>query len=212
VDDHPMVQQALCELVNGERDLLCCGTAASLPEAEKAIIALKPELLLLDLRLGHADGLDAIKGLRVRFPEVRILVISVCDETVYAERALRAGAMGYVMKERATEEVLEGIRAVMSGQFYVSPKVSMIALKRMIEDKPLAQHRDLGSLTDRELHVLAQIGAGWSNKQIAAAMHLSVKTIETYREHLKYKLGLPTGSELVQFAGRYAHGTDRRSS
>jgi DNA-binding NarL/FixJ family response regulator len=197
VDDHPIVRQGLSELLNRQTDALCCGEAGSLAEAEKAIAAQKPDLVLLDLRLGHADGLETIKALKAQFAEVRILVISQFDETIYAERALRAGARGYVMKGQATEEVLRAIRTVISGQIYVSPAISMMALKRILEQKPAVRSSNLLALSDRELFVFRAVGAGKGNKEIAAELNLSVKTIETYREHIKYKLGLASGAELV---------------
>src|SRR5262245_41983173 len=120
VDDHPLVSEGLADLINRQHDIVCCGTAANVLDAQKAVDEDKPDLLLLDLRLGNGDGLDLIKLLKARFSGLRILVLSQLDETLYAERALRAGAHGYVMKEQATEEVLHAIRAVVNGQLYVS--------------------------------------------------------------------------------------------
>jgi len=148
--------------------------------------------------------LESIKALKAQFPKLRILVISQFDESVYAERALRAGAFGYVMKEQATEEVLRAIRTVLSGQVYVSPRVSQMALARILEQKPRAEALDLSTLSDRELHVFKAIGTGKTNKQIAAELSLSVKTIETYREHIKYKLRLSGSAELISAAKRAA--------
>ena len=202
VDDHPIFCQGMGDLLNRQSDVVCCGAAGSIPDAEKAIATQKPDLVLLDLRLGQADGLEAIKGLKAQFPNLRILVISQFDESVYAERALRAGASGYVMKEQATEDVLRAIRAALAGQIYVSPKISMMAVQRILEEKPSAHGAGLNTLSDRELHVFKAVGAGKSSKQIAAELNLSIKTIETYREHIKYKLGLSSGAELVSHAKR----------
>src|SRR5437867_4759246 len=168
VDDHPIVCQGLAEVINRQSGWECCGTATSIAEVQNLVPRLNPDLLLLDLRLGSGDGLEAIKCLKGQFPDLRILVISQFDENVYAERALRAGALGYVMKEQATEEVLRAIRTVLGGQLYVSPRVSMMAVKRILETKPVVNGPDFSSLSDRELHVFKAIGAGMSNKQIAA--------------------------------------------
>jgi DNA-binding NarL/FixJ family response regulator len=203
-DDHPIVCQGLADLINRQSDVESCGLAASIAEVQQMIPARNPDLVLLDLRLGAVDGLESIKALKAQFPNLRILVISQFDEGVYAERALRAGALGYVMKEQATEEVLRAIRTVLSGQVYVSPRISQMAVARILEQKPAVQIPDLRSLSDRELHVFKAIGTGKTNKQIAADLNLSVKTIETYREHIKYKLRLSGSAELVSAARRAA--------
>ena len=194
----------MADLLNRQSDVICCGVCLNLIEAHKAIAAQRPDLMLLDLRLGPADGLESIKAFKAQSPEVRILIISQFDESVYAERALRAGASGYVMKEQASDEVLRAIRAVLAGHIYVSPKISKMAMERILEEKPSAHATGLSALSDRELHVFKAVGAGKSNKQIAAELNLSVKTIETYREHIKYKLGLHSGVELVAQAKRAA--------
>ena len=206
-DDHPIVCQGLADLINRQTDVVCCGLAASIVELQQAIPTHQPDLLLLDLRLGAVDGLESIKALKAQFPELRILVISQFDEGVYAERALRAGALGYVMKEQATEEVLRAIRTVIKGQIYVSPRISLMAVTRILETRPALPVPSLGALSDRELHVFKAIGAGKANRQIAADLKLSVKTIETYREHIKYKLRLSTSAELV-LAAKKAAETD----
>ena len=201
VDDHPIVCQALADLINRQSDLHCCGTAGTLAEVQQGIARHKPGLVLLDLRLGAADGLESIKTLKSQFPDLRLLVISQFDENAYAELALRAGALGYVMKEQATEEVLRAIRTLLTGDIYVSPKMRLQAVRRMLDTKRQGvQGVELSALTDRELCVFKAIGAGKTNKQIAADLNLSVKTIETYREHIKYKLKLSSGAELVSRA------------
>jgi DNA-binding NarL/FixJ family response regulator len=197
VDDHPIVCQGLADLLNRQSDVTCCGAVGNIAAARQGISSLRPDLVLLDLRLGCADGLETIKALKAQFEGLRILIISQFDETIYAERALRAGALGYVMKEQASEELLQAVRTVLAGQIYVSPSIGRMAVGRILEDKSPTAHSALSSLSDRELHVFNAIGAGRSTSQIAAELHLSVKTIETYREHLKYKLGFSTGAELV---------------
>jgi DNA-binding NarL/FixJ family response regulator len=201
VDDHPIFVQGLAELLDRQSDFTCCGSAGNKFEARTAIAQLKPDVVLLDLRLGNADGLEIIKELKTEFEDAKILVLSQFDETIYAERALRAGALGYVMKEQVTEEVLRALRTVGSGEIYVSPTISKLAIKRFLKDKdkPAVRDGDLSALSDRELYVFNAIGAGKSTSEIAAELHLSVKTVETYKEHLKYKLGLESGAELTRF-------------
>jgi DNA-binding NarL/FixJ family response regulator len=206
VDDHPLVCEGLADLINRQQDLRCCGTATNVLEAQKAVNEEEPDLLLLDLRLGEGDGLELIKLLKAQFAGLRILVLSQLDETLYAERALRAGAHGYVMKEQATEEVLHAIRAVIKGQIYVSQKIGLMALRRMVEDKTRDPVPELRHLSEREIEVFKAIGAGKGTREIAADMHLSSKTIETYREHLKYKLGATTASQLVEYARKWTAG------
>jgi DNA-binding NarL/FixJ family response regulator len=205
VDDHPIVCEGLADLINRQQDLKCCGEAANLFQAQKAIEALKPDLLLLDLRLGSADGLESIKSIKTLFPDLPVLVISQFDEAIYGERALRAGAMGYVMKEQASEELLAAIRCVLTGELYVSPRMSNLAVSRFARSLPTANQADLDSLTDRELHVFTGIGLGRGPKEIAAELKLSVKTVETYREHLKFKLRLSSGHQLAQCAAQWVH-------
>jgi DNA-binding NarL/FixJ family response regulator len=200
VDDCPIFREGLADLINRQDDVTCCGQAEDLAEVITIIPARKPELVSLDLRAREADGLESMKVLKAQFPDVQMLVISQLDEAVFAERALRAGALGYVMKEQPPAEILRAIRTVLRGDFYVSPKVSRMAVQRIVEQKPAVKAVSLARLTDRELHVFRAIGDGKANKQIALEMKLSVKTVETYREHLKYKLGLGSGAALVEAA------------
>ncbi|MGA2661171.1 MAG: response regulator transcription factor [Verrucomicrobiota bacterium] len=200
VDDHPIVREGIAGLIDRQPDLACCGKAGTIAQAQTALETKAIDLLLLDLRIGQGDGLETIKSFKGRFPSLPILVISQFDENTYAERALRAGARGYVMKEQATEELLGAIRQVLSGQLYFSPSFGRRAVERILNARPATRDSDLGALSDRELHVFKCVGAGKTNKQIAAELHLSVKTIETYREHLKWKLRLAGAAELAQRA------------
>ena len=204
VDDHPLVRAGLANLINRQKDVMCCGGAENISDARQAIVAQKPDLALVDLGLGEADGLDLVKELRAEMPGLRMLVLSQQDENVYAERALRAGAHGYVMKEQAADELLNAIRTVLNGQMYVSQNIAAMAVRRMIEDQPSPRRSNLASLTERERHVLKSVAAGQANREIAAELNLSVKTIETYREHLKYKLGLTSGTELTRYADQWS--------
>lgn len=201
VDDHPIVRHGLRVLIDGEDDLEVCGEAGSIEEARKLIAEADPELALVDLSLKDESGLDLIKDLRLQHPELLILVVSIHDEGLYAERVLRAGAKGYVAKQEATYELLSAIRKVLEGAVYVSDRVASRMLDRMTgnpgEQGPLEQ------LSDRELQVFRLIGGGKTTREIAKTLHLSIKTIETYRAHIKTKLGLRNATELVQRAATW---------
>ena len=200
VDDHPIVREGLVALISRQPDLNCAAEANSIAEAQAALTSKSIDLMLLDLRMGDSDGLENIKSFKARFPAVPILIVSQFDEGTYAERALRAGARGYVMKEQATEELLGAIRQVLAGQIYFSPGIARLAVERMLDTRPAPHDASLNALSDRELHVFKAIGAGKSTRQIAEELNLSIKTIETYREHIKFKLGLANGAELVERA------------
>lgn len=212
-DDHPIVRDGLVQLINQQVDLVCCGQAATQPEVFAAVTTLQPELLVLDLRLKDSDGLELIKSLKSQLPELPILVLSQFDEELYAERALRAGALGYVMKEQASKEVLDAMRTVLAGKIYVTPAMTAKLLQKALATKPATAEPSADKLTDRELQVLQCLGTGLSTREIAAQMRLSIKTVETYREHLKHKLGLRNADELVYYARNWAEknlGSPRR--
>ena len=208
VDDHPIVRQGLADLLDSQDDFFCCASVGNIVAAQEAVAAHKPDLVLLDLRLGQVDGLESIKVLKSRFENLRIVIISQFDETVYAERALRAGAMGYVMKDQATGEVLGAIRTTLAGQVYLSRAMTSRMLQTNFTGKSIPRAASVEKLTDRELHVLQLLGIGMSTRKIAEQMHLSIKTVETYREHLKKKLGLANSTELVHYA---THWVENRS-
>ena len=217
-DDHPLVRDGLAGMINRQPDLVCCGEAASIAEAQKGITESKPDLAIIDLRLKAGDGLEFIKSLRSQFPALRMLVLSQSDECLYAQRALRAGARGYVMKEQATEEVLRAIRTVLAGEVYVSHTLLTLLLQRVIDPSRKAPPGEVEHLTDRELHILQLIGAGLRTQEVAAHLNLSRKTIETYRERLKHKLGVPNAAALTQYASEwlrkqtFPNGFPRKSS
>jgi DNA-binding NarL/FixJ family response regulator len=203
-DDHPIVRDGLVQLINQQADLICCAQASSQTEVFAAVTAHRPELLVLDLRLKDADGLELIKSLKSQHPELPILVLSQFDEELYAERALRAGALGYVMKEQASKEVVDAMRTVLAGRIYVTSAMTARLLKKAITTRPPSAEPSTDNLTDRELQVLHCLGIGLSTREIAAKMRLSIKTVETYREHLKHKLGLRNAEELVYYARNWA--------
>jgi len=206
VDDHPLFCEGVVQLINRQNDLACCGVAGNVAAARAALLKLKPGLVLLDLRLGNEDGLELIKDLGNQCPDIPILVVSQYDEALYAERALRAGALGYVMKEEATAEVLSAIRSVLAGELYVSRKMGALVLHKLLQGKPDFHRPGIECLTDRELQVFQLLGTGLSSRQVSAELHLSIKTIETYRENIKHKLGLNNAPELLRHATEWAQG------
>ena len=200
VDDHPVVRHGVAQLIEGEPDLEVCGQAASLPEAIKVFRESQPDLVLLDLSLGDGSGIELIKDLKARSEDVRILVSSMHDESLFAERVLRAGAKGYINKHEATENLLDAIRHVLEGRVYLSSKMADRLLHRMVGPGDPSERSSIESLSDRELEVFQMIGGGLTTRQIAEKLYLSPKTIETYRENIKTKLNLANGSELTYHA------------
>ncbi len=206
VDDHPLLREGVVQFINRQADLAVCGEADSISSAQSEVQRHHPDLILLDLRLGVGDTIDLIKAFSVQYRSMPILVFSQFDETLFAEKALRAGARGYVMKQEATEEVLTAIRTVLRGGMYVSRQIAVAVLQKSFEE-PIqsASANDLTfeKLSDRELHVFQMIGTGLPTRQIANDLGLSVKTIETHRENIKHKLGLANGGELAKTATRW---------
>jgi len=207
VDDHPMMRQGLAALIGSEPDLEICGEAENAAQAMAALAAHPTDLVLLDLTLPDKNGVEVIKDMRALHPAVRVLVVSMHDEAIYAERVLRAGARGYIMKQEGGPKLLQAIREVLAGQISVSEKVSA----RILE---LFSGRSSGAspmekLTDREFEVFQLIGQGLATRQIAAKLHLSVKTVEVHRLHIKEKLAVASAPELVRFAVRWVEAQGR---
>lgn len=202
VDDHPVLRRGVAELINGEAIYEVCGEVGTLHEAYSAVGTLKPELVVVDISLDGNNGVELMKELTYRWPSLPILAYSMHDEQIYAERALRAGAKGYVMKQHPPETLLEAIKTILRGKIYLSPQMSDRMLGKLVGagsgEKPIQS--PIEKLSDRELEVLQLIGKGMTTAQIADKLCLSVKTIETYREHLKQKLSLKSGPELVRYA------------
>lgn len=207
VDDHPIVRQGLTLLINQEPDLMVCGEAEAAWSVPAAVVALNPDVILLDISLNGPDGFELLKGLRVTHAALPILVLSMHDELLYAERALRAGANGYIMKQEATDKVLVAIRRILRREVYVSDRISNRMLQQMVSKSTPAREPLVASLSDRELEVFRLIGDGRGTRQIATALHLSVKTVESYQAHIKEKLGLPSARALVQRAIEWRLGT-----
>ena len=205
VDDHPIIRQGLAELINHEKDLVVCGEAEDAPEAMDAIKKLNPDLIIVDISLKKKNGVELIKDIKSQYPDLPILTLSMHDESLYAERALRAGAKGYVMKAEATEKVISAIHKILNGQLYVSSKIAEKMMYKLVGGRPTFGGSTLDNLSDRELEVFLLIGQGHGTSQIAEKLFLSIKTIETYRAHIKEKLNLTNGAELLQYAIQWAN-------
>jgi DNA-binding NarL/FixJ family response regulator len=199
VDDHPMVRERLAEVINREPDLSICGEAEDRAGALEVVEREKPRLAIVDLTLKRSNGLDLIKDLRVMYPDLLILVLSMQDENLYAERVIRAGAHGYITKQEATRKILDAIRQVMAGKVFLSEELSAEILSRML-GKTKGAVRSLDVLSDRELQVFGLVGEGFGTRQIAEQLGLDVKTVETYRTRIKEKLELKDASELLRQA------------
>ncbi len=201
VDDHPLVCKGLADLINDEPDLEVVAVAGNAAQATALLRQASPDLMLLDLSLPGLGGLEFLKDLKIQYPELRVLVLSMHEESVYAERVLRAGARGYIMKQEPGEKVIEAIRCVLSGNIYASPN-QLTRLLRKIAANGEVNHGACGpeSLADRELQVFTLIGEGCAAREIAARLSLSPKTVQTYREHIKAKLGLNSATELTRYA------------
>jgi DNA-binding NarL/FixJ family response regulator len=200
LDDHPIVRQGLSQLINEQADLSVCGAAPDAASALEAMDELSPDLLILDISLDGPDGLDFLKRLRLRDGAPPVLVLSMHDESLYAERALRAGAKGYIMKQVATESLLAAIRKILSGGIYVSDGMAARVLNQFANRNGQTTRSPLADLSDRELEVFRLIGEGQGTREIAELLHVSVKTVESYQAHLKEKLCLRNSRELVQRA------------
>lgn len=210
VDDHPVMRQGLAQLLNLEKDLTVCGQVGSAPQGLSSARSMLPDLTVVDISLKGASGLDLVKDIHSFLPKMPVLVLSMHDETIYAERALRAGARGYVMKQEAAECVITAIRRLLAGQIYLSEAMNARLVNRFASGAPAPDGRRtiVGRLTDRELQILQQIGLGRGTRHIAEDLHISVKTVETHRAHLKEKLQLRNAPELVRFAIEWARSED----
>jgi len=206
VDDHPIVREGLSLMMNRQPDLMVCGEAEEAAVALQAITETRPDFLIVDISLNGPDGLDLLKSIRVRFPSLPVLILSMHDESIYAERALRAGANGYIMKQEATETVLVAVRQILNQKVYVSDRVANRMLQQYITGSATEKHSPVAMLSDRELEVFRLIGEGHSTRKIAEELHLSIKTVESYQAHIKDKLSLKSGRELVQRAIQWSIG------
>ncbi|MCF7914363.1 MAG: response regulator transcription factor [Spirochaetaceae bacterium] len=199
IDDHPIVRKGFAQLINREADLTVVGEAEDHLSAQTVISETQPDLALVDLTLKESDGLELIKTINAQYPKVKTMVISLHDERVYAERALRAGAKGYIMKSEATENVMTAIRTVLKGSMYLSDDMHARMLSQFAGNSK-KETSPIDVLSDREFEVFRMIGDGLETREIAKRLTLSVKTIETYKSHLKTKLDLHSSTELIQRA------------
>ncbi len=207
LDDHPMMRQGLAQLIEAEPDLSVCGEAETAGGALEAVAALKPDLVLADISLPDKNGLELIKDLQSSAPGLPVLVISMHDESLYAERVLRAGGRGYIMKQEGCKRLMQAIRQVLGGQVYVSEKISAKILEIFSGHHLEAESSPVSKLTDREFEVFQLIGQGQSTKEIAAGLHLSAKTVEVHRINIKQKLNLKSAPELIRYAVRWVESS-----
>jgi DNA-binding NarL/FixJ family response regulator len=207
VDDHPIVRQGLKRMIEAEADLEVCGEAATESQARRAIRELDPDIVIVDLALQEGDGLELVRDVHAHHPDVPMLVLSMHDETIYAERLLSEGASGYIMKQAAADQLLNALRTVLRGETYVSE-----ALQQRLGSRTgtsIGEGHPVERLSNRELQVLNLVGRGVSSREIAAELGLSVKTVESHRQSIKRKLSLTTNSQLVQYAVNWFTGRRR---
>jgi len=205
VDDHPILRKGMAELINQEPDMMVCGEAEEAPKAFELVGTLNPDVALVDISLRGGNGLELIKNIKARWPDLPLLVLSMHDETLYAERALRAGSLGYIMKEEAIEKGLNAIRQVLARETFLSDRMKARLLNQLVGGRIKQGGSSIDSLSDRELEVFRLIGEGRGTRQIAEELRLSIRTVEAYREYIKDKLNLKNGTELVQHAFQYVH-------
>ena len=212
VDDHPLVRQGLGQIINNETDLEVIGEAEDASKALHLIETKQPDLVIVDISLRGNNGLELIKNIKAVLPNLPILVFSMHDESVYAQRALRAGARAYVMKQESADKILLAIRRIIDGDIYVSHRVADQVLQQLVNGKTSGSESPIERLSDRELEVIQLIGKGLSTREIASNLNLSVKTIESHRAHIKEKLNLRNATELVQFSVQWVEQENNRTS
>jgi DNA-binding NarL/FixJ family response regulator len=203
VDDHPLVREGLTNLINGQDDLVICGEAKNSAEALDGIMKAHPDVAIIDISLENESGLELVKQLASQFPQVALIVLSMHDEALYAERVLRAGARGYVMKHETSKSVLASIRRVLEGGVYVSERIVSRMARRVSSARELAASSPVERLSDRELEIFRLLGQGRTTSQIAADLNLSLKTVQAYCARAKEKFGVTSLSELLRAAIRW---------
>ena len=203
VDDHPLVREWLTNLLNQQSDFQVCGETGGAPEALQLIGSIKPDIAIVDISLASGSGIELIKNIRSGYAEVALLVLSMHDELLYAERALRAGAGGYIMKSEATQKVIQAIRSVLVGEIYVSPQVASLMAQKFVGGKNRKTNFPIEQLSDRELEVFQLLGRGFSTRQISEHLHVGFKTVQGYSARIKEKLNLANINELMREAIRW---------
>lgn len=207
VDDHSIVREGLTRMIENSGAFAVCGESADAHSALEQIPKAKPDIAIVDLGLKGMNGLDLIKNLRLRVPDLPILVMSMYDEAIYAERVLRAGARGYIMKEESIEKVLSALEKILSGKVYLSEKMSETMIDVVFHGSSPKGRSPIDALSDRELEVFKLLGKGLKNSQIATELNLSIKTVESYREQIKQKLNLQGAADLIPFAIEWVHSS-----
>jgi len=208
VDDHPIVRQGLRRVMENEDDLVVCGEAESARDARTAIKELHPDVVIADISLKQGDGIELVRDVRAHHPTLPILVLSMHDETIYAERMLSAGANGYIMKQAASDQFLASVRRVLDGGIYVSEAVGTNMIQKFAAGGAYISANPIDRLSNRELQILHMIGKGMSTRETAQSLNLSIKTIESHRQRIKRKLNLATGTQLVQYAVNWFTGRE----
>jgi len=208
IDDHAVVREGLAMVINQEPDMEVCDSADDGPVALQKLFDIKPDVIVVDLSLTTSDGLEVIKSVKARYPDVLILVLSMREEMVFAERCVRAGASGYVMKSEKPSIIIEALRKILTGKIYFSERMTEYVLNKAMHLNNCGEKDIVEALTDREFQVFQMVGNGLTTKQIAEKLNLSVKTIDAFRESMKHKLGLKNASELAQYAIKWAHYQD----
>lgn len=202
VDDHPLVREWLNNLINQQSDLVVCGEAGNAPEALRAIEAAQPDVAIVDITLASGSGIELVKDLKRTCPRVVIVVLSMHDESLYAERALRAGARGYVMKSETTQKIIAALHCVLAGKIYVSEEFQASMAEKLFD--PGAGASPIEQLSDRELEVFKMLGQGIETRRIAESLHISMKTVQVYCARIKEKLNLANATELLREAVRWS--------
>ena len=203
VDDHPLVREGLVNLIHQQSDMEICGEAANEPSALELIGTVQPDVAIVDITLENGSGIELVKSIKAIYPAVKSLVLSMHDEALYAERALRAGARGYIMKREAAKKIIEGIRSVLAGQIYVSEKTAAIMAEKFVEGRTAASVSPVEQLSNRELEVFQLLGLGHNTRQIADHLHVGFKTVQAYNARIKEKLKLANATELLREAMRW---------
>jgi DNA-binding NarL/FixJ family response regulator len=210
VDDHPIFRDGISQLINNQPDLQVCGAACSAAQALTSVAELKPDMLIVDISINGTNGIELIKSIRAQYPALPALMLSSHDENLYAERALRAGARGYIMKAAPPETVVEAVRRVLAGSLYLSEAIGARLLDTFLNGRPpTGSTSAVDQLSDRELEIFRAIGEGRSTREIAMSLILSIKTVETHRAHLKEKLQVQTAPELIRAAVEWVNAQDK---
>jgi DNA-binding NarL/FixJ family response regulator len=200
VDDHPLVREGLIGLLAAEKDFVVCGEASGIAEARRIVDTLKPDVVIIDLTLSDGSGMELIKEFKAKCRNIKLLVVSMHDESLFAERALRAGAVGYVSKQEASRTIVQAVRTILAGKLYLSPNMTDLVVQRAFISGLDLSRPPVERLTEREREVFESIGVGLSSRQIAAKLEVSPKTVESHRENIKAKLELTTAAELTRYA------------